>query len=241
MSKTKTPEPRIVVTMDTAARAEPAIAVATALARAYRRALHGLFIEDTDLLAVAGLPFAREIPRAGGEPRSLSNIALERQMARLAEQYRDAVERHAEAAAIPWTYASIRASKRRVMGEDATRTDLLVIGQPASSAKPRDPRILLLDGNRPPVLRALESVLQAPEHDAADLLVSGEFDAESLNQVLAGHPQVTRRLMGGPGLAELLITPGLRPSLVLLSRDADSAELEACLRLADCPVIVAGP
>ena len=62
------PEQRIVVTIDTASRAEPAIAVAAAFAKAYQSALHGLFIEDTDLLAVAELPFTRV--SAGRRPAS---------------------------------------------------------------------------------------------------------------------------------------------------------------------------
>lgn len=235
MGKRKTPEPRIVVTIDTASGVEPAIAVATALAKAYQRALHVLFIEDTDLLAVAGLPFTREFPRAGGPPRDLSNTLLERQMERLAEQYRNDLERQARAAAVPWSYARVRTSKRLAMGEAST--DLLVIGQPAGASASRPPRILLLDGKYPAVLRTLEAVLQVPGYESADLMVHGEFDAQALNKILALHPQVKRLLMGGPTLKELLTAPAYRPSLVLLARDADAAELEPCLKLADCPVI----
>ncbi len=239
MAKKKTPEQRIVVTVDTAARAEPALALAAMLAKARQRALHGLFIEDTDLLAVARLPFAREYPRAGGAPRSFDNSALERQMARLAEQYRQALERQAEEASVPWTYTCLRTSKRLMLGSAEASADVLVIGQPAAAVSARTPRILLLDGTRPAVLGTLDTVLASPGYANADLLVHGEFDAEALNAVLADHPGVTRRLMGGPSLKELLTGPAYRPSLVLLARDAEAAELEPCLRLADCPVIAA--
>lgn len=239
MATKKTAEPRIVVTVDSAARAEPALALAAMLAKTQQRALHGLFIEDADLLAVARLPFAREFPRAGGAPRSFDNSTLERQMARLAEQYRQALERQAEAASVPWSYTCLRTSKRLVLGSAEASTDLLVIGQPSVAGSTRTPRILLLDGTRPAVLRTLDTVLASASYANADLLVHGEFDAQALNRVLAEHPGVTRRLMGGPSLKELLTGSAYRPSLVLLARDADAAELEPCLRLADCPVIAA--
>ncbi len=237
MTKKKLIEQRIVVTVDTSARAEPALALAAMLAKAQRRALHGLFIEDTDLLSVAGLPFTREYPRAGGPSHNFDNRTLERQMARLSEQYRGDLERMAKAAAVPWSYASVRTNKRLVMGAAEASAGLLVIGQPAPTAT-RPDRILLLNGNRAGVLRTLASVLAAPGHGSGDLMVYGDFDPEALNAVLAQHPQVTRRLMGGPSLKELLTGSHYRPSLVLLSREADAAELEPCLRLADCPVIV---
>lgn len=239
MTMKKTTEQRIVVTVDTAARAEPALALAALLAKAQRRALHGLFIEDTDLLAVARLPFTREFPRAGGPSRHFDDSTLERQMARLAEQYRADLERKAREAAVPWSYASLRTSKRLALGAADTRAELLVIGQPAPLASPGPPRVLLLNGDRATVLATLDTVLSAAGYEGADLLVHGAFDAEALNRVLAEHPGVTRRLIGGPSLQELLTGPAYRPSLVLLARDAEAAELEPCLRLADCPVIAA--
>jgi nucleotide-binding universal stress UspA family protein len=238
MAKTKTPEQRIVVTIDITAQAAPAIALAAALARARKRALHGLFIEDTDLLNVARLPFTLEFSRFGGPPRDLSDTELERSMARLAARYRKDLEQQALALALPWSYASVRSSKRLVIGHEEASAELLVIGQPARAAAVRTPRVLLLDGNRPGVLQALAAVLDAPGYESAELMVHGEFDSQMLNTLLASHPQVTRRLMGAPSLDELLTSPRYQPSLVLLAQDAD--EIDPCLQLADCPVIVAG-
>ena len=130
-------------------------------------------------------------------------------MARLAEQYRRDLERQAQAAAVPWSYESIRSSKRLVMGETDTSADLLVIGQPAATAAARKPRILLLDGKHSGVLRALSTVLRTPGYEDADLMVFGEFDARALNEILSEHPQVTRRLMGRPFAGRIADRTGL--------------------------------
>ena len=137
MAKKKTPERRIIVTVDISAQPAPAIALATALAKARKRALHGLFIEDTDLLNVARLPFSREFPRFGGPPREFSDLELERNMARLAERYRSELARLAAEHALPWTYASERTSKRQITRIESGDTDILIISQPmrAGAAK----------------------------------------------------------------------------------------------------------
>lgn len=237
MAKKRATEGRIVVTIDTAGQAAPAIRLAAALAKAQRRALHGLFIEDTDLLTVAKLPFTREYPRSGGVPRELSDREVERGMARLAERFRSELERQATEAALNWSYGAIRTSKRQLTHIKDSEAELLVIGQPGTARDSR--RILLLDGNRPGVIGALDAVLAAPFYRDAELLVRGDFDSAALNDVLAAHPAVTRRLMGAPALEEILTNPGYKPSLVMLARDAEPAELQPCLRLADCPVVIA--
>ncbi len=239
MAKKKMPERRIIVTIDISAQPTPAIALAAALAKASKRALHGLFIEDTDLLNVARLPFTREIPRSGGQPRNLSDLELERNMARLAERYRGELERQAAENALQWSYSSERTSKRQVTRIASGDTDLLIIAQPTRSRTPPSPRILLLDADRPGVLQALDAVLDTAGYENVEILVHGEFDAAALNEVLNAYPGTTRRLMGGPSLDELLIDPSYRPSLVLLSRDARPAELDPCLQLAGCPVVLA--
>ena len=235
----KTTEPRIVVTVDSGTPAAPAIDLAAALAKTRKLALRGLFIEDEDLLKVARLPFSREVLANGRQIRSLSGGELERGMARLAGEFRNALESAARQQSLHWSFSSLRCSRRLVTRREETLAELLVIGRPSAAAAHRPPRILLLNGDRPAVIEALASVLEAPGYAEADLLVHGPFNAEALNGALAGHPGVTRRLMGAPSLPELLTGARYRPGLVLLARDADPADLDACLGLADCPVVLA--
>lgn len=238
MAKKKT-EDTIVVTLDAGAAAAPAVALAAALAKARQRALHGLFIEDADLLNVARLPFTREVLRYGRETRDLSGLDLERSMARLANEFRLLLEAEARQNALRCSFSQVRGSKRLLARGEAEDSDLLVIGQARSRPSPRVPRILLLQGQQPAVLQTLATVLEAPQYLGAEVLVSGDFDSDALKEVLDQHPGTTRRLMGAPALRELLVSPRYRPSLVLLSRSAPTEDTEACLRLADCPVIIA--
>lgn len=239
MAKKKAPEQSIVVTIDLAAQPGAAIALAAALAKARNRRLHGLFIEDTDLLNVARLPFTREFPRLGGPSRVLSDLELERDMTRMAERCRRELERLAGEHALQWSYASERTSKRRLTRIASGDTDILVIAQPTRQGANQPHRILLLDADKPGVLTALDAILEAMRYDQVEILVRGEFDAVALKSILDSYPGTTRRLMGGPSLGELLTDSHYRPSLVLLARDAGPGELESCLRLAECPVVLA--
>jgi hypothetical protein len=211
MAKKKMPERRIIVTIDISAQP----------------------------LNTARLPFTREIPRSGGQPRNLSDLELERNMARLAERYRDEVAQQAAEHALSWSYSSERTSKRQVTRIASGDTDLLIIAQPTRASPPPTPRVLLLDADRPGVLQALDAVLETAAYEDVEILVHGEFDAAALNEVLNAYPGTTRRLMGAPSLDELLTNPSYRPSLVLMARDAAPAELDPCLRLAACPVVLA--
>lgn len=239
MAKRKTPDRRIVVTIDLAAQSAAAFALAAALAKARKRELHGLFIEDTDLLNVARLPFTREFPRLGGPPRALSGVELERFMAREAERSRRELERLAAEYALQWSYASERTSKRQLTRIASGDTDILVISQPARQTTSQARRILLLHADNPGVLGALDTILDAMHYEQVEILVHGEFDAVALKDILNKYPGTTRRLMGGPSLAELLTDSHYRPSLVLLARDERPGDLETCLRRAECPVVLA--
>ena len=60
------PIERVVVTLDAASENRPAIDTAARLAARTRTPLHGVFVEDEDLLHLAGLPFARQVTIGGG-------------------------------------------------------------------------------------------------------------------------------------------------------------------------------
>jgi hypothetical protein len=66
---------RVVVSLDAVSEAGPAIDTAARLAARWRVPLHGLFIEDEELIGFAGLPFARQVTLATGrEPLTRDHI-----------------------------------------------------------------------------------------------------------------------------------------------------------------------
>jgi len=66
---------RVVVLLDAAAEADTAIDTAVHLAARWRVPLHGIFIEDEELIGFAGLPFARQVTvGAGIEPLTREQV-----------------------------------------------------------------------------------------------------------------------------------------------------------------------
>lgn len=236
----KKPDDRdIVVTIDSSTFAPPAIALATALARARRQAVHGVFLEDEDLLQVARLPFSREVSRVSGQARELSALQLARAMARHAEEFRAALAREAQLMAIRWSYSTLKGNRWRVVRADVPAADILIIAAPADQARPHRERVLVLDWEQPGVLRALASVLDAGNHPLEVALVGGG-DPGLVRELLKSYPGSSLRLLGKQLPEAAFRTQALRPGLVLMSRETDNAKLELCLKMAHCPILVAG-
>ena len=228
----------IIVTIDTAAKAAPAIALAAALARARRKALHGLFLEDEDLLRVARLPFSREIHRVSGRDRDMSDLQLERAMARMAKEFRAALEQQARQLAINWSYSSMPGNRRRVTRAEGPSAELLVIAAPVDQRRPTREQILLLDWERPGVLKALANVLET-RRAPFEVLLWGSGDSEPVQQLLQAYPGSGLRPLGNLAAERIFLAVDLRPELVLAAREGDRDKLEECLRLARCPVLLA--
>jgi len=243
--------PLIVVTRDALAGPVHVVQLAAMLAQLRRGSLHGLFIEDEDLLTVAGLPFSQEVLHAGGRTRDFSNQHLERSMARMAAEFRHSLAQQAETLSISWTFSSTRRSRAAMTLVQNTPADLLIIS-PATGQTNRENRIrriLLLEPQQPAVQKALLNVLEAGPPCPTEITAltdypqrgSGEPQVEHLplQQLQQTNSGLSLQTAAAADLERLLATPGQRPDLVLLPRDSDTAEIAACLRFARCPVIVA--
>jgi hypothetical protein len=69
------PIKQVVVSLDAVSEADPAIDTGARLAARWRVPLHGVFIEDEELIGLAGLPFARQVTLATGlEPLTKDHI-----------------------------------------------------------------------------------------------------------------------------------------------------------------------
>ena len=101
------PIKRVVVPLDVVSEADPAIDTAARLAARWRVPLHGVFIEDEELIGLAGLPFARQVTLATGlEPFTKDHI--EDHFRAFAERLR---RQHAAAAArhgVEWSFEVVR-------------------------------------------------------------------------------------------------------------------------------------
>jgi hypothetical protein len=100
------PIKRVVVSLDAASETDPAIDTAARLAACWRVPLHGVFIEDAELIAFAGLPFARQVTLAGLEPFTRDHI--EDHFRAFAERLQREVAAAAARHGVEWSFEVVR-------------------------------------------------------------------------------------------------------------------------------------
>jgi hypothetical protein len=98
---------RIVVALDAASENHAAIATAARLAARWKAHLHGVFVEDDDLIRLAHLPFARQVSIGFGA-QSLNLQQAERQMRVFAERARQDLAALAARHGVEWSFEIMR-------------------------------------------------------------------------------------------------------------------------------------
>jgi len=119
---------RILVAIDASPPSLEAARTAAELARALGAELLGLFVEDANLLRLAGLPFARQLPVLGGAARPLELLAVESQLRAQASRAREALAREASALHVGWRFEVRRGPVTSEVLAAAGQADLLVVG-----------------------------------------------------------------------------------------------------------------
>jgi len=127
--------PRILVALDASPRSAAVAGTAVALARALGAEVAGIFVEDVNLLRLAALPFARELPVLGGPARSLAVAGLEGELRALAAQARDTLSHAASGLAASWSFEVRRGSVPDEVISAAVGADLLVVGARGQGAR----------------------------------------------------------------------------------------------------------
>jgi hypothetical protein len=123
---------RVVVALDAVSENRAAIDAASRLAARWKTRLHGVFVEDDDLLRFADLPFARQVSLGAGVER-LTGQQAQRQLRAFAERARRDVTAAARRYGIESSFEIVRGAA--VGHVAATSTDFLVA---ASLTRPID-------------------------------------------------------------------------------------------------------
>jgi hypothetical protein len=250
----------VIVTLDLESHLFPALELALALAAVRRGALHGLFIEDEDLLQVAELPFAAEVPRLGGPPRALESRQLQRSLEKSAARFRELLAQQAEQRALNWSYSRIRGRRYSVgLDEPAIRgrrysvgldepasAEYLVMSQPQGRRPWTEPtlRLLLIRDHSAGCLQALRVILEQNAGRPVALQVVAEpgegspLENPALLQLLELYPEVGIQPLLPSQLPEAMAR-GSGFHCIVTSRSLDPQTLQGILRRATCPVIVA--
>ncbi len=122
---------RILVALDASRASLDALSAAAALAARLGAELEGLFVEDINLLRLAGLPFAWQLSLPSGTGRPLERIDVEAELRALAARAREALAEAARPHRVAWSFRVARGQVAVEILEAAGSADLLVLGRTA--------------------------------------------------------------------------------------------------------------
>lgn len=120
---------RILVAMDASPHSVAALQAAAELAAWMQAEVHGIFVEDINLLHLCGLPFSCEVGSFTASVRQLDNRSLERHFRSVAHQLRRAMETTAGRAHVRWSFEVARGGVANELLAAAEAATLLSLGR----------------------------------------------------------------------------------------------------------------
>lgn len=120
---------RILVALDTSTSSLAALQAAVGLASALQAELIGLFVEDVNLMRLAGLPFAQELRWPAARRQGLNEGQMEQQLRLRAAQARRALAMAADQMEVTWTFRVVRGQVTQEVLQACLEVDLLSLGR----------------------------------------------------------------------------------------------------------------
>ena len=252
---------QILVALDTRSDITTAMRSAAALAVRMRAELLGMFVEDTDLLRIADLPFAHEIMFWSARERRLTGGDMARSIRALAARAQAELERTAQEARVHWSFRVQRGPRLQLLMEAGGAFDIVFVPAARRSPRPGTARcrpatapaaVYTLFTGSPASERSLSVALAMVGSTGGDLavLVTGS-DAQARDKA---RTQAIERLKGqdaaarffdhpGSGTAELAKSlAGLTGSALFLPADLGLAGEQEVFRdlleRIECPVVL---
>lgn len=224
------------------------VSLAVQMAASMNARLHGLFIEDEDLLQVTGLPITREISLTTARERPTDVDQMQRSMRAVARQFEETLMREARASRIGCSFDYVRGRVRDIglkHGDDVT---YLILGQPDShrlqSRPERAPRRLLLVANQSQHQKqALEVVLDRFSHENVELTLvdakPGDNLSVEIEQLKSSQGNELRlNVLSRDQLFDQLSNLGSGFDCAIISRHEKPEVLAQILKALSCPAIL---
>jgi nucleotide-binding universal stress UspA family protein len=120
---------RILVALDASTHSLAALEAAADMAAALEAELLGLFVEDENLLHLAGLPFAQEVRAPWTASRQISSDRMEEDLRLQAAQARRALRNAAERVQARWSFKTVRGQVTPAVLQAALEADLVAMGR----------------------------------------------------------------------------------------------------------------
>lgn len=261
---------RILVAVDPCAHSLLAMESAAALAEAAQAELIALFIEDLNLIHLAGLPFASEVDRHTGSARQLDSPQMARALRGQAEQARRELVRIGRQRQIRTSLRVVRghyisealsasstmdvsflcrAGQARLVGPTTAQAASLAVNRRIDAGRPV---WVYYDGSAAARALTLAKQLTAPEEKDLIVLLPpmppaalDKLQKEALAGLADRGPSARFRVLQGSDAADL--TRAMRrehASLLIIERDNPLVAGQHAQRLLDaidCPVALVAP
>ena len=120
---------RILVALDASPHSLAALEAAVALAADVDAELVGLFVEDAELLRLAGLPFVREFGLYSATSRPVDALEMEHQLRARAHRAEQALAVMAGRAHVRWSFRVVRGAIAAELLAAAAEADLISLGR----------------------------------------------------------------------------------------------------------------
>jgi len=225
------------------------IELAVQMATALDAQVHGLFVEDIDLLQTADLPFSVEITLATAQERRLDMLSIQRSLRAESLQFRENLAQTAERSQVRWSFDTVRGRKIEAGLSGIESTGLMIVGQTLShrqtpAGTPRKKSIMVFDDETKGLLQVIEVVMELGAAQLVELTVvrSEESGASTLLQALEDKLKNTSNLvltqLAGYDLESVIKQSAAKPDYIIVSRHQPSEVLRAFLEKSVCPVIL---
>ena len=238
----------VMLAADVSSYSVTTLTLAVEMAASVKTGLLGLFIEDEDLLRVAGLPCTREITLTTTRERPTSTNQMQRSLQAAALQFKKSLQREAQASQIAWHFDTVRGRMRDVGLKPQLDVFYTIVSRPAShrlqSAQLRKTRrILLILDDSPRQQHALDVVLRRFRHEKVELVVVAEDPDLDLSSIFATgtedkHGEITVTRTDRDHLLELLSRAGSNFDCAIMSQHEKVEELARILNALRCPAIL---
>ena len=120
---------RILVALDASTHSLAALEAAADIAAALEAELLGLFVEDENLLHLAGLPFSQEVRSPWAISREMSSDRMEEDLRLQAAQAKRALQAAAERVQARWSFRTVRGQVTPAVLAAALDADLVALGR----------------------------------------------------------------------------------------------------------------
>lgn len=105
----------------------------TKLASSLKAAVHGVYVEDVNVLNAAGLPFTREITLQSAKARETSTRSMEQELRTFADRMRSLLQQHASTAQVTASFSVVRGPRVATIFKETREARLVVF--PAAASK----------------------------------------------------------------------------------------------------------